>query len=93
MAKVKAVKNQNEEHAGWLIWSPGDEQHILFDERWNFNGDFENPTFTPSMLVNANMPGHIRSHFYVTNGKIQYLDDCDHKLAGQTVEMVDLDEI
>ncbi len=93
MAKVKSLKNQKGEHGGWLIWSPGDNSHILFDDRWSFNGDFEKPTFTPSMLVNANMPGATRSHFFVTDGKIQYLADCDHELAGQTVDMVDLDDI
>jgi hypothetical protein len=42
------------------------------------------------MLVNANIPGK-RNHFFVTNGKIQYLSDCDHKMAGKTVDMVDCD--
>lgn len=91
MAKVESIKNQSGEHAGWLIWSPGDNSHIMFDERWTFNGDFEKPTFTPSMLVNAHIPGAVRSHFFVTDGKIRYLSDCDHELAGKTIDMVDVD--
>jgi hypothetical protein len=31
-------------------------------------------------------------HSFITNGKIQYLSDCTHHLAGQTVELSELDE-
>lgn len=31
-------------------------------------------------------------HSFVTDGKIQYLNDCTHKLAGQTVELLNEDE-
>lgn len=56
---------------------------------WGFNGDFYKPTFTPSVRVEI---GHYpdRSdwcHFFVHDGKIQYLSDCTHALAGQTIEM------
>jgi hypothetical protein len=30
-------------------------------------------------------------HSYVTNGRIQFLSDCHHSLAGQTVELPDWD--
>lgn len=30
-------------------------------------------------------------HSFVTDGKIQYLSDCTHELAGQTVELEDID--
>lgn len=32
-------------------------------------------------------------HSYVTDGKIQFLSDCTHKLAGQTVELPDIDSV
>jgi hypothetical protein len=53
---------------------------------WGWNGDLENPTFTPSVLVNASMPEH-RCHSFVREGKIEFLSDCFHSLAGQTVEL------
>lgn len=28
-------------------------------------------------------------HSFVRNGKIEYLNDCTHELAGQTVELLD----
>ncbi|WP_284090496.1 DUF6527 family protein [Acinetobacter pittii] len=57
---------------------------------WNFNGDVEKPTFTPSLLVNDHYP-ESRCHFFLTDGKIQFLSDCHHELAGQTVDMVPID--
>lgn len=42
---------QNNKHLGYIITSPATGMDIFFDERWTFNGDFEKPTFKPSMLV------------------------------------------
>jgi hypothetical protein len=57
---------------------------------WSWNGSLDKPTFTPSLLVNGSMP-EIRCHSFITDGKIQFLSDCFHKLAGQTVEIPDFD--
>lgn len=68
---------------------------------WEFNGDFEKPTVQPSVLVrwpaNPNAIEEFKEwrkervcHSFITDGKIQFLSDCTHALAGQTVE---LDEI
>lgn len=56
---------------------------------WQFNGDVNKPTFTPSLLVNGSHP-ESRCHLFLTNGKIQFLSDCHHELAGQTVDMVSM---
>lgn len=59
---------------------------------WTFNGDVERPTITPSI----NAWGEFgpdgdrrvkRCHSWVTDGRIQFLDDCTHPLAGQTVDL------
>ena len=34
---------------------------------------------------------HTRCHSFITDGKIQFLDDCSHELRGQTVELPDWD--
>jgi hypothetical protein len=58
------------------------------DKRWTFNGDLKNPTLNPSYLVHEDKKAkYKRCHHYVRDGKIQYLADCGHGLAGQTVEM------
>lgn len=40
-------------------------------------------------------PGHFievrRCHSFVTDGRIQFLSDCAHELAGQTVDLPELD--
>lgn len=81
---------------GYLIFCPGCGHGHLFDSRWTFNGDVEKPTFRASMLVNpeglkkgSKQP---RCHSFVTDGKIQFLSDCEHELAGQTVDLPDFEE-
>lgn len=81
---------------------------------WQFNGNLDAPTFTPSLLVRSgcksphHKPGEecwctfktddgepspfkcYQCHSIVTNGKIQFLSDCTHELAGQTVELPEI---
>lgn len=70
---------------------PGcDERHVV-DRGWTYNGNAEKPTLTPSVLVTSNAPGVVSCcHFHVEEGRIRYLADSAHALAGQTVDMVDL---
>lgn len=67
---------------------------------WSFNGDGDRPTFTPSVLVTSGRavdPSFVREegdppevcHSFITDGRIQFLNDCDHALAGQTVDLPD----
>jgi hypothetical protein len=53
---------------------------------WTWNGSADAPTFTPSLLCNAHDPT-TRCHSFVTDGRIQFLSDCHHALAGQTVDI------
>lgn len=89
--KVYEVKD-GDKTTGYIITSPDTGQDIMFDNRWTFNGDFEHPTFWPSMVVDIKhevpSDGLVREHFFVRNGKIQYLRDCNHEMAGQTVDMI-----
>ena len=75
--------------------------YSIDDNGWHFNGDIENPSFTPSLLnqtpilSNEIIDGKIvekmkminRCHLFVTNGKIHYCSDCDHEFAGKTMPM------
>lgn len=69
---------------------------------WTFNGDVDRPTFTPSVLVTvgpmptvpAGRPDAGKTHVchsYVIDGRIQYLGDSTHELAGQTVDLPEVD--
>lgn len=64
--------------------------------RWGYNGNPDAPTFTPSVLVTYNGPDagvdgapQAVCHSFVTDGRIQFLSDCTHALAGQTVDLPD----
>jgi hypothetical protein len=53
--------------------------------RWEWNGDVDRPTISPSLLVG---PGtSFQCHSFIRDGQIQFLDDCWHELKGQTVEI------
>lgn len=54
--------------------------------RWQFNGNLQRPTFTPSLISITTEP---ICHLVMTDGKIQFLSDCKHELAGQKVEVPD----
>lgn len=65
------------------------------NSQWQFNGNIESPSFTPSLLnrmeIKNEQTGKLeekeRCHLFVTNGKIIYCGDCSHELSGQTVEL------
>lgn len=54
-----------------------------------FNQNPESPTFEPSLMFDF-VPGY-RCHSYVRNGQIEFLTDCTHKLAGQTVPLPEIE--
>ena len=56
-------------------------------DHWEFNGDYDKPTFSPSMLCSQE-PRHPVCHSYLEDGKWRFLDDCSHDMAGQTVDMI-----
>lgn len=58
---------------------------------WTFNGNFENPTFSPSVNEASNPKEHKhynpqiptrRCHFTVKDGQITYHGDCTHTYRG-----------
>lgn len=55
---------------------------------WSFNNNVNKPTFSPSLVNKWN---NNVCHLFVKNGKIEYQNDCTHKLAGQTIEMEDIE--
>ncbi|WP_336152118.1 DUF6527 family protein [Acinetobacter sp. 99] len=64
------------------------EQHKV---RWEFDGNLERPTFSPSLLVNG---GHANQcHSFIRDGQIQFLSDCHHELAGKTVDLPEVEEL
>jgi hypothetical protein len=113
MAKLSVV-SQTAEKVTYGFQCPGckDSHHVAVPG-WDFNGNMEKPTFSPSLLVRCGhyIPNHQGScwctfnaerpddpapfncyqcHSYIRDGRIEFLGDCSHPLAGQTVDMPDI---
>lgn len=59
---------------------------------WTWNGDCGKPTLKPSVLTwNGDGPNSDRCHTWITDGQAIFLNDCTHALAGQTLDLLDLD--
>jgi hypothetical protein len=78
---------------------------------WEFNGDLERPTLSPSILQRwstweppVTTENHAQwerepwpqtkvdhvCHSFVRDGRIEFLADCTHALAGQTVDLPEI---
>lgn len=106
----------------YIFHCPGcDEYHVVYSKeaspecqpQWDFNGDLERPTFSPSLLYrtghfvkgqpqppncrHCNDPDFIGTrvctvcHSFMRDGKIEFLSDCTHHLAGKTVDMAEVE--
>jgi hypothetical protein len=81
---------------GYSFFCPGCEhRHVFFTKgevTWEFNGDRQKPTFTPSLRNQA--PDHVNPkerccHLNVTAGRIHYHGDCTHDYTGKTIDLLD----
>lgn len=119
--KVKAAKYWNGKALDFRCPGCGDTHLVTIKQSdnpehrhpvWGWNGSYDAPTFSPSLLVrtghfvsgepvstcwNCQNPEHDHAHkcyvchSFVNDGRIQFLGDCTHPLAGQTVEIPELE--
>lgn len=84
----------------FIFKCPGCGEHHIFQTHWNdgrpawsWNENFDKPTVHPSIKVTTpgGIPGAV-CHSFITNGRIQFLTDSTHHLAGQTVELPELED-
>lgn len=102
MVKVFGVR-ATETNTHWYVDSPVTGNICIpKNAGWTFNGDFVNPTFSPSINETwgkegqthadlATDPNPNRNHCFIRAGYIQYLSDCTHVMAGKTVQIRDCD--
>jgi len=98
--KSRAILNPDGTVYGHAVRCPACEVYHVFackmgDGRagWFFNGDYERPTFAPSMYSVARNTGEgIEEvcHSFVRDGLIEYLSVCTHAMAGQTVDLPEI---
>lgn len=84
----------------YMFWCPACERAHGINSHWQFNGDLDKPTIRPSLLTRGNTgwdDGYVGEdtvcHCFVTDGKIKYLPDCTHALAGHEVDIPDWDSV
>lgn len=59
---------------------------------WAWNGSVDLPTLSPSLLsAGSDVSGDHLCHSFIRAGRVQFLSDCSHSLAGQTVDLLDVD--
>lgn len=101
MAPIVMKRNVYEHETTVRWWCPGCKRSHLVPVvggrvTWSFNGDLEKPTLSPSVLVHQRMHSDgseysPQCHTFIRDGSIEFLGDCTHALAGQTVPMEALD--
>lgn len=102
MKRLKTVRNNDGSLYGYRFACPGcGDPHVIPTtgaHAWGFNGDVDRPAFTPSLLVRwrpadpGDAPYTLVCHSFVRDGRIEFLSDCTHAKAGQTVDLPDVPE-
>ena len=108
MGETKGILRENAFSNGevWrTFWCPGCNCGHTVNQTWTFDGNYDAPTFNPSVLafprgqfIDPGLEGDAltapenvrqtpRCHSFVRAGQIEFLGDCEHALAGQTVAL------
>jgi hypothetical protein len=78
---------------GYAVKCPACKQEHVFGFSWSFNGDYLNPTFSPSLLIKmGKKKKRFCCHFTVSNGVAHFCGDCTHELKSQDVELLYFEE-
>jgi hypothetical protein len=94
MAPSKVVSFPSDGEQAIFFWCPGCETNhwvpVSGPRAWQWNQSVETPTLSPSILVSWES-GEERKrnvcHSFVREGRIEFLGDCTHALAGQTIQL------
>lgn len=83
-------------YEGYSFYCPGCKHlHVFYTMhpkgiKWSFNGDMDNPTFSPSLKNTVDGPVvHKVCHLFVRNGMIEFCGDCTHDHAGKSVPLTE----
>ena len=93
------VKDDSRYDAGegnYVFWCPGCEcGHVIFtsgENKWELTQNEEGITVTPSLKIM--LPGGKGiCHVVVSKSKLNYCNDSTHKFKGQSIDMVDWDNV
>lgn len=95
MSKVYRSEHNGEVYIRYAC--PGcKHDHAVPAVRWNWNEDMEKPTLSPSVRHfiphggrkgSADYSEETLCHYFIREGRIEFCGDCKHTLAGQTIEL------
>lgn len=101
MARIEKIDRGTETYVSFKC--PGcKDDHTLpvtGPRAWGFNGSMDHPTLTPSILAKLHAfneqtdqydKHETTCHSFVRDGRIEFLTDCTHALAGQTVDLAEI---
>lgn len=71
---------------GGIHMLPVNNTHDIGKPNWEWDGNLEAPTLSPSILSQ----GRVRCHSFLRSGVFDFLSDSEHSLAGQKVPIPDL---
>ena len=87
---MKVAKTDHDDGTATYAFScPGCGTPHAFNDTWDVSGWPDSPTVSPSLLVTYPPESGIgdRCHSLIRGGRIEFLSDCSHALAGQTVDL------
>jgi hypothetical protein len=88
--RVKQVNTGSGQIYGHRFICPGCREEHVVGTAWTYNGDPERPTFEPSIKVTGGPDPKYCCHSFVRDGRIEFLSDCSHAMAGQIVELPEI---
>lgn len=95
MARIRLMVNDTEAHFECPGCGRWHAMRVTGPYAWEWNGSLDRPTFKPSILGEwtwgPEKTRH-RCHSFVRDGRIEFLGDCTHAMAGQTVDLPEVDE-
>lgn len=64
-------------------------EHSVPAAHWNWNGDVDKPTLSPSVRHLDEKDGKrvTTCHYFIREGRIEFCGDCQHELSGKIVEL------
>lgn len=79
-------------NGGHAAYCPGCEEYHIVYSGWQFDGNYNAPTFTPSLRVTGyseNFERDFVCHSFITNGEWHFLGDCTHDLKNTKAPLRD----
>jgi hypothetical protein len=94
MPKAKRCSDQNGKLVGWMIFCPGCEREHVVPASWGFDGNYDSPTFKPSLKCDWPYWGDSDQpqccHSIIEGGVIKFCADSTHRLKGKNVPLPNL---